>query len=244
MTRPEGSDGAPRPRLRFAVLIPARDAASTVGAVVRGTLRHVPCVIVVDDGSVDGTAAVAAAAGATVAQHPRPRGKGSALRTGIDRLLAGPKPDGIITLDADGQHDPDDIPRLVERFEREAAAVLVGSRAARFDDMTRARRVMNRFSSAALRFFAGLDLADSQCGFRIYSGRFLAHHRLRGRRYEAEMEILMQAAVAGGRVVSEPIESAMPDGRATSHYRTWRDTWRIIGAVLGHRARHLIRVRP
>jgi glycosyltransferase involved in cell wall biosynthesis len=244
MPSPDGPPRRPAAGPTFAVLIPALDAGATIDAVVRAALRHTPRVLVVDDGSTDDTAARAAAAGAEVARHLRPRGKGAALRTGIDRILAGPPPDAIVTLDADGQHDPDDIPRLVGRLARDAAAVVVGSRAARFDAMTPPRRSMNRFSSVALRFFAGLDLPDSQCGFRVYAGRFLAHHRLRGRRYESEMEILMQAAAAGGRVISEPVAAAVPDGRATSHYRTWRDTWRIVGAVLAHRAWRAARGRP
>ena len=222
----------------LAAVIPALDAATTIGSVVRGTLRHVPRVVVVDDGSTDGTAAAARAAGAEVVRHPANRGKGAALQTGFDHLGSSPF-DAIVTLDADGQHDPGDIPLLVDRFRRDRPAIVVGSRAARFEAMPPLRRGMNRFSSAAVRYFAGLDLPDSQSGFRLYDAAFLARARLaRDARYEAEMMLLMEAAASGRAVASEPVRAPIVDGRPTSHYRTLRDTFRIIGAVLSRRRGH------
>ncbi len=220
-------------------VIPAYDAAETVGAVVSGALRHLPRVLVVDDGSSDGTAARAAAAGADVVRHAANLGKGAALRTAFARLLAeraagngAPPLEGVLTLDADGQHDPEDIPRFIDVFRRERPAIIVGSRASDFRQMRGPRRAMNRFSCAALRFFVGATLPDSQSGFRLYDVGFLERVRLRGARYEAEMEALMHAAGWGLPLASVPIRLRIVDGWSTSHYRFWTDTFRIIGSVL------------
>ncbi len=233
------------------VVIPALNARATIGPVVAAARRHVPRVIVVDDGSTDDTAAGARQAGAEVIRHPSNLGKGAALTTAFDHLLAenrsgasagaggvsgGPGGAGaleaVITLDADGQHDPDDIPAFIERHRRDRPAIIVGSRQRQFAEMWGPRRAMNRFSSASLRFFTGADLPDSQSGFRLYDARFLERLRLSGRRYEAEMEALMRATARRLGVVSVPIRLRVVDGRATSHYRPLRDTIRIVGTVL------------
>lgn len=229
------------------VVIPALNARATIGAVVAGARRHVCRVIVVDDGSSDGTGDAARRAGAEVLRHPVNLGKGAALTTAFDHLLAearagtrtepGAAPgtgalEAVITLDADAQHDPDDIPAFIDLYDRERPAIIVGSRDRHFARMWGPRRAMNRFSSAALRFFAGADLPDSQSGFRLYAAGFLERLRLSGRRYEAEMEALMQAAAQRRPIASVPIRLPVVDGRATSHYRPLRDTFRIVGTVL------------
>jgi glycosyltransferase involved in cell wall biosynthesis len=233
----------------FAV-VPALDAGPTIADVVRGTLRHLPRVLVVDDGSRDDTAARAREAGAEVHRHASNLGKGEALRTAFEALLhepcaagawPGPPWEAVLTLDADGQHDPDDIPGLVALFRSTRPAIIVGSRAAAFGKMWAPRRAMNHFSSDALRFFSGVELPDSQCGFRLYSRTFLEMFRPRGRRYEAEMEALMQAAALGLPIATLPIHVRVPDGRITSHYRPLADTFRIVGAVLGHWGRTRLR---
>lgn len=226
------------------VVIPALNAQATIGPVVAAARRHVSRVIVVDDGSGDGTGAGARQAGAEVIRHPANLGKGAALTTAFERLLAerraratgGPGGAGdfeaAITLDADGQHDPDDIPAFVDLYRRERPAIIVGSRDRYFARMWGPRRAMNRFSSASLRFFTGADLPDSQSGFRLYDAGFLEGLRLAGRRYEAEMEALMQATALRLPIASVPIRLRVVDGRATSHYRPLRDTFRIVGTVL------------
>jgi glycosyltransferase involved in cell wall biosynthesis len=228
-------------------VIPALNASATIGPVVGGALRHVRRVLVVDDGSSDDTGGRARQAGAEVIRHAENRGKGAALGTAFERLLAerraglarpgGAPPEppvfqAVITLDADGQHDPDDIPVFLELARREHPALIVGSRDRDFARMWGPRRAMNRFSSAALRWFAGVDLPDSQSGFRLYDATFLERLRLQGRRYEAEMEALMRAAEWGLPIASVPIHLKVVDGRATSHYRPLRDTLRIVGTVL------------
>jgi len=220
-------------------VIPALNAASTLGPVVAGALRHVPRVLVVDDGSTDDTSGCARAAGAEVIRHSANRGKGAALATAFEHLLAGPRFDAVVTLDADGQHDPDDIPSLLERHRSARPALIVGSRDRQFAAMWGPRRAMNRFSSASLRLFTGVDLPDSQSGFRVYDAAFLRRLRLAGRRYEAEMEALMRAAEWRLPVVSVPINLRVVDGRSTSHYRPLADTVRIVGTVLRLWARRI-----
>jgi glycosyltransferase involved in cell wall biosynthesis len=243
-------------------VIPALNAEATVGPVVAGALRHVRRVIVVDDGSTDDTAECARRAGAEVIHHPVNRGKGAALATAFGRLISetrpasgyggapaadapaadAPTPDAFeaaITLDADGQHDPDDIPLFADLYRAQRPALIVGSRHRDFARMWGPRRAMNRFSSASLRFFAGVDLPDSQSGFRLYDAGFLARLPIEGRRYEAEMEALMRAAEWRLPIAVVPIRLRVVDGRATSHYRPLRDTFRIVGAVLRQWLRRL-----
>jgi len=213
-------------------VIPALNASSTIGPVVVGTLRHLPRVLVVDDGSTDDTSDRARAAGAEVLRHPDNLGKGAALCTAFEHVLAGRPVDAVITLDADGQHDPEDIPLFLELHRSARPSLIVGSRARDFAAMWGPRRAMNRFSSASLRVFSGVDLPDSQSGFRLYDAAFLGRLRLVGRRYEAEMEALMRAAEWRLPITSVPIHLRVVDGRATSHYRPLRDTCRIVDTVL------------
>jgi glycosyltransferase involved in cell wall biosynthesis len=221
---------------RFVVVIPAYEAADSIADVVRRTRPFLPQVIVVDDGSTDGTGLRAEEAGARVLSHRSNRGKGAALRTAFQRLREEAL-EGIITLDADGQHDPADIPRFVETFRRTGADLIVGSRAMAFPQMSRGRRFGNRFSSAALFCFSGLRIADSQSGFRFYSQAFLKGVVLRAEAYDAEMELLLKAAAGGYRVTSLPLTNVIADGRAGSHYRPWLDTYRICACVLRYALR-------
>ena len=222
----------------IAAVIPAYNAAASIAAVVSGTSRYLSRIVVVDDGSTDDTTQQARAAGAEVLAHPRNRGKGAALRTAFAALgVAGL--DAIITLDADGQHDPSDIPRLVEAFRSTGADLIIGSRWDEFGGMSRLRRFGNRFSSSALAFFTGLRVPDSQSGFRLYSLPFLSSVRLTGEAYEMEMEVILLASASGKRVETVPIRLLVADGRNRSHFRGFRDTFRICACVVGFSFRRL-----
>jgi len=223
----------------FAAVIPAYDAALTIGEVVRRTAAVLPRVLVVDDGSADGTGARAEEAGARVLSHASNRGKGAALRTAFEALEREPL-DAVITLDADGQHDPGDIPLFQEAFGRSRAGIIVGSRSSDFTSMSRGRRFGNRLASSALRLFSGLSLPDSQSGFRLYSMDFLRKVRPRRKAYDAEMELLMRAAAGGFRVESLALRKFVADGRAGSHFRPWLDTCRICTCVAGFSLRRLL----
>jgi glycosyltransferase involved in cell wall biosynthesis len=177
---------------RIVALIPAHDEAPRIGPVIREAVRHLS-VVVVDDGSSDDTAGVAAAAGARVIVQRPNRGKGAALRTGFAAALADGC-DAVVTLDADGQHDPAEIPRFVAAFavgvpggarDRAAAALsadppasgrarpdlVVGRRD--FRRMPPVRRLSNEIGGRAFSWSVGRRIPDNQSGYRLVSARLM-----------------------------------------------------------------------
>ena len=207
-----------------AVVIPAYQAAATIAEVVSRTSRAVPgaTVYVVDDGSTDGTSGAGRGRGATVLVHPRNRGKGAALATGIEAALEGGA-DVIITLDADGQHPPEEIPGLAAPVLAGAADVALGART-RTGAMPWGRRCTNWLSAALASRIAGTGVPDAQSGFRVLSRRAAQAVRPREQGYDFETAFLLAALTQGLRVRFVPV-STVYDGRP-SHFRPWADTWR------------------
>jgi glycosyltransferase involved in cell wall biosynthesis len=180
---------------------------------------------VVDDGSRDGTAEVARQLGARVLSFAGNRGKGYALVAGF-RALG--EYDGVVTLDADGQHSPACVPAFVAAAEAGADLVL-GSRR-RSGAMPPLRRFANGWSSGWASWIAGQRVTDSQCGYRLYTRAVLARTPVTPGRYEVETEIVVRAARLGFRIHEVPVPTVY--GEAGSHLELWRDVPRIV-AVLG-----------
>jgi len=214
-------------RFSPAALIPAYQAEETVGEVVRGARRHVDRVLVVDDGSTDRTGERAAGAGAELLRLPENSGKGSAVRAGLERILASDATH-VVFLDADGQHDPDDLPGLLEAA-REGDSFVIGSRVARPEETPAVRYRTNEIGSRILTRMTGHEVEDGQSGYRVIAADILRRLRLNARGYLIETEILLKAAPLVARFRHVPVRAIYG---GPSHYRPFRDTWIISwGAV-------------
>jgi len=209
-------------------LVPAYQAEATVGAVVRGLRRHVSSVVVVDDGSTDATAQEATLAGAEVLRLPANAGKGSALRVGLGAILEGDATH-VAFVDADGQHDPEDLPRLLEAA-RAGEDFVIGSRMDGQDGIPAVRFRTNEIGSRILTRMTGHDVEDGQSGYRVVAAPLLRRLRLSSRGYLIETEMLLKAARHVRRFANVPVRAIYDSAR--SHYRPFLDTWIISwGAV-------------
>lgn len=192
--------------------------------------------IVVDDGSGPEFESIFARCSAlsdsvVILRHPMNRGKGAALRTGMQHAIERHPVCGVVTADADGQHAPEDVVRVAQRLEREPEALVLGSRS--FDASTpRRSRVGNRIAALIFRALAGHSLTDTQTGLRGIPASVLARLvAIESDGYEFEMEMLTAARHAGVHIVEEPIRTIYEPGNPTSHFNPLRDSMRI-GFVL------------
>ncbi len=208
------------------ILIPAYNAEKTVSAVARECLEHGLPVVLVDDGSTDDTSGLLSGLPVTLLRHTRNRGKGGALKTGFAWAVESGF-DGVVTIDADGQHDVSAIPRLVDAARSGNFGILIASRHSQFEEMAGLRKLWNRIGVWCMRKRTGFEITDSQSGFRYYSRELLESAQLESDRYALEMEILMKAWKGGFSVGSFPVAARVADGRSTSHFRSVRDTWDI-----------------
>jgi glycosyltransferase involved in cell wall biosynthesis len=207
-----------------AALIPAYNCAGRIGAVVAGVRSYIQVVLVVDDGSSDGTGAEAAAAGAQVLVHPNNRGKAMAVKTGLRRLLGEPFTH-ILMLDGDGQHAPADIPAFLAAA-REGAELVLGNRLWNWREIPAKRYWTNFLGTRALELMTGYPLEDSQCGFRLVSASLLRRMGLVANRYAIDTEILIRSKKLGATFAHVPVQ-VIYDG-AASHYRPLADTVHIV----------------
>jgi glycosyltransferase involved in cell wall biosynthesis len=211
---------------KICILIPAYNAQETLGSVLRkvGPLKIDS--IVVDDGSSDETKRVSSEMGVHLLSHPVNLGKGAALRTGFRYILQkGYKV--VITLDADGQHNPSEIPFLLGIFQNVKPDILIASRAAEFGKMTFLRRFWNRLGVKAVARLCHSDITDSQSGFRLMRAKVLQEVNLSTSRFETELELLIKACKKGFSVLSVPINTQKVDGTSSTHFRPVVDTWMV-----------------
>jgi dolichol-phosphate mannosyltransferase len=207
------------------VLIPAKNEAATVAPVVEGALRHASEVLVVDGASLDGTADVAAKAGARVVSDPG-RGKGLAIRVAIPHLRTAV----TVMMDADGSHDPDDIPRLVEPIARGGADHVSASRLlggsselhGSFDEWV--RLAGSSFVTACINWRYGVKLSESQNGFRAIRTELLRKLRLRSRHTTIEQEMIVETLRQKYRMGEVPSHE-YPRRAGSSHIVVWRHGW-------------------
>jgi len=215
---------------RVIALIPAFNEAKRIAAVITRTRPHVNEVIVIDDGSTDNTQPVAEAAGAKVLRHPVNKGKGGAIQTGLEHFR-GTDAGFAVFLDADGQHDPDEIPQFVAAARASGASIVAGTRMGATETMPLVRRCANRFTSWLTSRLAGQPLPDSQCGYRLLRRDVLAALQPATSHFETESETLIQAGRAGHKIVSIPVRTIYEAGRR-SRIRPVRDTIRFFRLVM------------
>lgn len=211
--------------MKICALIPAFNEAHHIAKVVEGTKAYVQTVVVIDDGSKDGTLQLAQAAGATCLQSKVNRGKSTALCMGIDYARA----QGFthaLTLDGDGQHLPQDIPALLRVAEETRADLVIGARPFALDQMPRGRYYTNTVGSWLTSAIVGCEIKDSQSGFRLFQLDKLSNIRLRSRRYEIEMEVLIKMTRSGCTIAHSPIQMIYFHDHAHSKLRLVRDTAR------------------
>lgn len=228
-----GAPGGEAGREGVAIVIPAHDEAATVGAIVTAALPF-GRVIVCDDGSRDDTARRAREAGAIVLRHPGRYGKGRALASAMTWALRGGAA-WIVTLDADGQHRPADIPRFLAAACVHPHHIVIGSRRRSAHLQPRARRIANRIADFWISWAAGHPVADSQCGFRCYPRAVLLRLAPLSRwpgGFAFETALLIAAARFGFRTVALDIPAIYGgSGQRASHFRPVRDIARIVMVV-------------
>lgn len=218
----------------YAVVIPACNEAATVRDIAERALAQVKRVIVVDDGSQDGTAAALRDLPVTLLVNETRQGKGGALWRGIQQALT-LGVSAVITLDADGQHAPEDIPRLIAAHERQPGHIIVAARQSDATNTPRSRYIANKIANFWISWACGQRLADSQSGFRLYPAEWLRKATIRHglkRGFVFESEMLIEAARADVRCQSVVIPAVFTPGMRPSHYRHI-DTWHITRMVAG-----------
>jgi glycosyltransferase involved in cell wall biosynthesis len=214
-------------------VIPAYNEAPTIRDVALRTLKVLPELIVVNDGSIDSTQEELAGLPLTVVSNPVNLGKGASLWRGFALALADGA-DAVVTLDGDAQHCPEDIPRLIDASRAHPGRIIVGARLWDRERVPPLRYFGNRFANFWVAWAAGFPVADSQSGFRLYPAPVLRRvNPFHGpnARFAFESEILIEAGRAGVGSTAVPIAALYPAGARPSYYRSVVDTARIVRMI-------------
>jgi glycosyltransferase involved in cell wall biosynthesis len=215
---------------RDVVVIPAYNEAGTIRGLAQRALEACPDVVVVDDGSTDGTARELEGVAVTVLRHSRNLGKAAALWKGFEhaRELGATR---VVTLDGDGQHSPEDIARLLRASDRHPGRIVIGARLHDRKNFPKRRYYANQFARFWISWAAGYPIADTQSGFRVYPCELLEGLGQRGvswGRFVFESEVLIAAGALGVHSVAVPIPGIYPQFARASHFRPVMDIAQIV----------------
>ena len=210
----------------FLALIPAYNESQHVAAVLQQAQRFMPA-LVVDDGSTDDTASKAETTGAFVLRQVPNQGKGAALMRGF-RWAIDQGYEAVVMLDADGQHDPDEIPRFIQAYQSEKADLIIGQR--QFKYMPRLRRTTNTLGTRLFSWAVGQPIPDNQSGYRLLSRRMIeATLDSRETSFEFEVEMIVRCVQKGYRLTWVPIKTIYGDEK--SHIRPLRHAYHFLRMV-------------
>lgn len=184
-------------------VIPAYNEAMRIPSVIRAVKQYVDAVVVVDDGSTDGTGDVARSAGARVLSHMDNSGAGAATMTGVEAARA-LRADVVITIDADEQHDPADIPALLAPIQAGTADVVFANRFGQRNNIPFIRRVFNAIGNVVTLVATGRWVSDSQCGFKVFGPKAVAELDLRMSGFEFCTEIVRESVQHRWRIAEIP----------------------------------------
>lgn len=213
---------------RLCVIIPTYNNAGTLAAVIEDVARYTRSIIVVNDGSTDNTEIIAHLYPfVQYVGYTNNVGKGWALRKGFEKAISLGY-DYAITIDSDGQHFAKDIPLFVEKLEKSDNAIIIGARNLNQENMPGKNTFGNRFSNFWFKVETGINMPDTQSGYRLYPVKHFKNTRFFTRKYEFEIEVLVRAAWKGLKIESVPISVyyAPKDERVT-HFRPFKDFFRI-----------------
>jgi len=221
--------------MKICAIVPAYNEVNHIAQVVQGLQQYMETVIVVDDGSNDGTAEVAEKAGAFVLRHLSNLGKGAAIGTGIQQMQNSDV-DAFFVLDADAQHDWHEVPMFVDKMEQSGASIVIGNRMKDTRKMPLIRKWTNQFTSWIVSKLCGQQMQDSQCGYRLIQKKVVADINLSFNRFDAESEFLIQAARAGHTIEEVQIKTIYLD-EVVSKINPIIDTLRFFKMVWKYRSK-------
>ena len=210
---------------KICVIIPAYNESKAIGGVIKAAKRYIDDVLVIDDGSRDNTPSIAKESGAFVLSFPKNKGKGEALKDGF-RYAVVNNYDAVITMDADGQHLPSDLPKFINAARPTCVGIVAGNRMTDPHRMPLVRIATNFLMSSIISFFCRQRVPDTQCGFRLIKCDLLKKSRLISSKYEIESELLIKACRLGFKIESVPIKSVYTG--QVSLINPVVDTWRFL----------------
>ena len=192
--------------MKTCVIVPAYNEIAAIGAVVEKLIKRGLDVVVIDDGSEDGSGELARRNGAHVIRHDEKMGKGKALRHGFEYALK-QNYDQVVTLDGDGQHDVDDIDQFLKKSLESPKSIVTGTRLGSPEGMPWLRLLTNRIMSGFISLACHQSIPDTQCGYRLISCDILRAISISSSDFEIETEVLIKAAKKGFRIHSVPIRT-------------------------------------
>jgi glycosyltransferase involved in cell wall biosynthesis len=214
--------------MKILIVIPAFNEGENLGNLLKKISSFVPLkdVLVVDDGSRDETSNVAKRAGTEVLSFSYNQGKGLALRAGFDFAIKKGY-DAVITMDADGQHNPSGIPKFLKELKKNGADLIIGTREQNLSEMPFLRFLVNKTTSLVTSILSGVRVCDSQSGYRLIKRNLLEKVDLKTGRFQMETEIIVKAAMMGFRIGEIPIETIYFE-KFKSYINPFVDTFRFI----------------